>query len=207
MMRRFRHLSVTLLAAFGVAATATSAASATEFTSASSPVAFHAVQSEAEPLVLRFDGYEVVCQVATFSGEVSTPTTSVTITPKYSEVCNSGFGYKVTMNGCDYLLHLPAIGNSATVDLVCPAGKDVTLEIGGGVCTVHIPPFTGKGSVTLTNNGNHISAKPAISGITMSLTDDGGIFCIYPPGGTHVTNGTLSGGAMTIIGNSAISVD
>ncbi|HEV2790640.1 MAG TPA: hypothetical protein VGV69_05010 [Solirubrobacterales bacterium] len=206
MTRKFKALGLALVAVFAMSAVVASAASATEFTSASSPVEFHGVQPKAEPHVFTSDGYKTECGIATFSGKATTPTTTVTASAFYDECTAFTLPANITMNGCDYLFHLPTSGDEATVDLVCPAGKEVTIDAGGGACVAHIPPFTGKSSVTMTTKGDHVDAKPNVTGVTAQLTDVSPFFCPFS-GNTTVNNATLTGGAMTIIGSSNISVD
>lgn len=83
-------------------------------------------------------GEEIVCPDSSYSGSIAGKTAEVTITPTYNNAkCSAGGGghkVTVTMNGCDYKLH---VGNTTkkfydnyyvTFDLVCPAGKDIEIH-------------------------------------------------------------------------------
>lgn len=83
-------------------------------------------------------GEKIVCPDSSYSGQIAAKTTEVTITPTYNnnECSAGGGGHKVTvtMNGCDYMLH---IGNTTkkfydnyyvTIDLICPKEADVEIH-------------------------------------------------------------------------------
>lgn len=65
----------------------------------------------------------------------------------------AGLAAAVKMNCCNYLLHL--VENSkpptATVDVVCPVGSEITIET--GACTVHVGPRFGLKHIVLSNTG------------------------------------------------------
>ncbi|HEV2790849.1 MAG TPA: hypothetical protein VGV69_06080, partial [Solirubrobacterales bacterium] len=112
----------------------------------------------------------------------------------------------VNMNGCDYLFHLGAEGNNATVDLVCPAGKDATITAGGGACVAHIAPFTGKSNVALSNStpSGKVNAVADVAGIGASLTDVSSFFC--PFAGSTTTSTATYTGNLTLSGSSEIDI-
>jgi len=197
MVYKFKALGLALVAVFAISAFVVSAASATGFTATNGnyPVHFSGSQPGSDAHLLSIDGHGVACVVAEFSGTLTAVSTTATVTPTYDSCSMLPIGATITMNGCDYLFHLPASGGNATVDLVCPGGKDVTIDASS--CVIHIPPFTGKGHVNMSNNGAHIDADPTVSGITANLTD--GFLCPFE-GNTHTTNGTLTGGAVTLEG-------
>ena len=89
----------------------------------------------------------------------------------------------MTLNGCDYLLHLPASGNAATMDLVCPAGtgsdnrywvRTIQTDL-----PIAIPPFTGKSKVSLTNEAPGVLAVFNLTGFKANLTDVQPFLCPY----------------------------
>jgi hypothetical protein len=82
----------------------------------------------------------------------------------------------------------------------------MTIDAGGGLCVVHIPPFTGKSYATVSNSHPHINVELAVGGITATLTDTGGFFCPFS-GHTHVTNGTLTSGNITVVGANGATID
>ncbi len=61
-----------------------------------------------------------------------------------------GIKQKITMNGCQYRFHagesLKEGETRGTVDIVCPAGKEITTD--SALCTINIPPQRGLSHVT-----------------------------------------------------------
>ncbi|HEV2791411.1 MAG TPA: hypothetical protein VGV69_08970 [Solirubrobacterales bacterium] len=207
MTRKFKTLGLALFATLAMGAVLSSTASATEFTSASYPVTYSGTQAATELHVFKMDGFETSCKNAEFSGTSTGASTTLTLTSVYSECTTFGLNGSVKMNGCDYLLHLPSGTGTdvlATTDLVCPAGKDVTIEAGGGLCVVHVAPFTGKNHVTVTNQHPGLKLVFTVGGITASLTDAGGFFCPFTGNTsaetTYTGNLTLSGSTTIDIG-------
>ena len=143
MTRKFKTLGLTLVAVFAFAAIMAASASATEFTSTGGtyPVTFHGEQpAEGQHVFTADEKFETTCKIATFSGELQAKSTTATAQADYTDCTSSNLGANVTMNGCDYLFHLGATGNLATVDIVCPEGKEITIDAGAGACVIHIPP-------------------------------------------------------------------
>jgi hypothetical protein len=194
MTRVFKNLSLMLFAVAFTTALAVSTASATNFTVA--PL-YSGSQSAKEPHVFKTDGFETTCKVATFSGELSAVSSSTaTLNPVYEECTSAGLSATIEMNGCEYLLHLGEATTVATVDLVCPAGKEVRITAGFGACVTHIPPFTGKSDVKLTNvveeGQPKIKGEATVSGIKATLTEVSSLLCAFE-GNTTVTNATYTG--------------
>jgi len=207
MIRNLKALGLALVAVFAMSAIAASAASALEFTATNGnyPVKFSGTQPAAEPHAFTADGFTTECKVAEFNGtqKAKSSTSSATPTYKECEVAGSGgfLSATVTMNGCEYVFDVSG-GANATVDLVCPAGKDVTIDAGS--CVIHIAPFENKSHVNMSNNKPHIDAKPTVSGIHAVLTD--AFLCPFE-GNTTTTTGTLTGGPVTLKGeNEGIDV-
>ena len=97
--------------------------------------------------------------------EVSEKLKTLTVEPTYTN-CEGIIGATkapatVTMNGCDYLLHLGLTVSAGvwavTADLVCPAGKDIEIHAytstahSSSICTVTIKPQTGLEGGTAQN--------------------------------------------------------
>jgi hypothetical protein len=105
----------------------------------------------------------------------STTTTTMTLTPEYENCSFLGLAGTVELNGCTYVLHLVA-GSSpptALMDIVCPAGNQITFKAGG--CVVHIPPQTGLSHVVFENliiegGPGHMQAAVTVTGIEYTLT-------------------------------------
>jgi hypothetical protein len=103
-MKLTKMLGLALVAMLALSAVAASSASAAleEFKSTSSPVTIKGKQETKHKFTV--DGSSVECSTATFqSGSVTTPRTSLLITPTYSGCKAFGFvGASVEMNGCKY---------------------------------------------------------------------------------------------------------
>jgi hypothetical protein len=198
--RKFRLLQPLLLS-FLMSAVLVSAASATEFTAEGYPAAFLGEQIPTEPLVLASDGYETTCEtVEVLSDEVKSSSTTLRLTPFYSNCTAFGLSSAtIDMNGCTYLLHLPEVGELATVDLTCPSGKEATITTSFfSVCVAHIPPFTGKSHVLVEDEGSTLSLRWTAGAISVSLTDANKFLCPFS-GNTTVENATYTG-SLTLSG-------
>jgi hypothetical protein len=83
-------------------------------------------------------GEKIVCPDSSYTGQITKATTTFTITPTYNNAnCSAGGGghkVTITMNGCDYLFHINGTTEAfvdnyfISVDLLCPAGKDVEIH-------------------------------------------------------------------------------
>lgn len=198
MTRKFKAIGLSLVAMFAMSAVIASSASATEFTASEYPAAYSGSQVEKHKFTA--DGFVTECEVAKFSGTATAASTTTTVTPEYSGCKTAGIVSTVTLNGCDYLFHLPASGTSATVDLVCPAGQEITLDVGAElskpICQVHIPPFTGKSKVDLTNSAPGVLATANVTGFKASLTDTQAFLC--PFNGTTTSEATSYTGTVKL---------
>lgn len=181
MASKLKTIGVAFIAALALSGLAASSAGATEFTASSYPAEYAGSQVVKHKLVT--DTFTTECEVAKFSGFFVAVSTTMTITPAYSGCKSAGITMTMTMNGCDYLLHLPAAGNDATMDLVCPAGQEMTIDIGAElskpICQIHIPPFTGKSKVSLTNEAPGVLATFNLTGFKASLTDSQPFLCPF----------------------------
>jgi len=91
---------------------------------------------------------------ARFEATVPKTGTSATIKAAYG-VGGKGCTWPVQVNGCDYTLNFiegssPA---TATVDITCTAGGNITLTAVAYDCTITIGPQNGLGHVTFSNSG------------------------------------------------------
>jgi hypothetical protein len=187
MMRSIKILGITLLAVFVIAALTVSTASADGLTSEASSVRLTGSQIAENNNVLTTTAGTTKCKAATYTAaSVATPATTVTVTPKYTECNVMGFSSHepIDMNGCDYLLHVPATTEAGTgsADIVCPAGKEITItaiSVGTLKCTTHIPPQAGLSKMTYTNIGagttQEIELDLEVEGISESHTKGTGL--------------------------------
>jgi hypothetical protein len=101
----------------------------------------------------------------------------------------TGFGHYGETEPCSYRLKA-----EGTLDLVCPAGRDVTIEV-GTTCIVHIPAQNNLGTITYTTEvreGKHdLKLDLDLTGITVTHTDLN-FLCPFAGSG-EVANATLEG--------------
>jgi hypothetical protein len=203
MNRKFKAVSLALIAVFALSAVAASSASATppKFTSNSGyPVTGTGEQPVGEPHVFAADGFNTTCEVAKFSGTLTAASSEQNITPVYEKCKTAGVASTVTMNGCNYRFTMRTTGvpNLATVDLICPPGQEVTIHLGNPLsptCQIHIPPFTEKHHVKIENDHPGILATSTVKEIKASLTDTTAL-CPFN-GSTTVETATYNG-AVTV---------
>jgi hypothetical protein len=156
-------------------------------------------QDAAAPHAIGTEGGKVECGKVTVSGNLSEPVNPLSLAPAYSECVAFGFSNAtVTMNGCTYAYWLNETGATYTMDVQCPAGKEI--QISGGTCKVSIPAQTGLKAVdyanldATANDRSKIEILSNVSGLTYDVTNDG--FACPFPGTQNVgvrTNGTYTG--------------
>ena len=140
------------------------------------------------------------CKSATFKGELTGASSSLTMAPAVSEC--SAFGAlsaTVSMNGCQYRFN-PLSGGagefSGSLDIVCPEGKKIVIS--GNGCEVQIGSQNGLNGITFGNETQLTEPQLSVGfGVeqvmTYSKTQDG-VFCPLSGTGT-VNNGSIAGGA------------
>jgi hypothetical protein len=188
MIRNAKVLGLAIVAALALTAVMASAASATNFTAASYPVKISGTQSESHKFTV--GGGTVTCTTATFSGEATAASETLTMVPTYSNCTAFGFvGAKVTgfsSTGCDYTFY-----SGGNVDLDCASGH-VTIDAGD--CTVTLEPGKNQSlhENVYTNNtptSGKVTVHSNVTGIHATVIDDG--FCVITPG--TYTNATYTG--------------
>lgn len=118
----------------------------------------------------------VKCTGATYLG--SSPGGEVSefeLVPTYSGCTAFGvFSTTIDVNGCTYRFKVTK-GTEGTVDLVCPAGKELTATVssaGTVKCTINVPSQNGLGSVKYTNVGSgatrEVTMHLAVTGVHYS---------------------------------------
>lgn len=110
--------------------------------------------------IVKVDGGEIKCTTGTSDGTMAAQHTSFWNRLRILSGCTfAGLVATVSMNECVYVTKVSAgAGNtSGTVDISCPAGKEITVKapsVGTTKCTVHIPAQTGLGPVSYSNVGS-----------------------------------------------------
>jgi hypothetical protein len=207
MMRNLKILGLALVAVFAMSAVAASAASADQLTSEVSPVTLTGAQEGTDTFTITAGNTN--CKEVSYVGTTATPTTTVSATPSYPEKtklaeqnCTSlGFPATIHTNGCTYLFHIEGgASTSGTLDVVCPAGKEITVTaVSGGTtkCTIHVPAQTGLGPVTFSNVGagatRELKVEAKITNLKYSHTEGTGLGKCT--GGTGTT-GSYTGKAL-----------
>lgn len=190
MMRNLRFLGVAVFAVLAMSAVSASFASAAadDLTAEQYPVTLTG-KNDPNPPILKTTAGSYECTTSTLHATVSGPTTTVSATPTYSGCTCIGVACTIDMNGCTYLIHMTE-GTTSTVDIVCPAGQEITLT--NSKCILHVPPQTGLPHIVWTNVGagatREITGHVTISGLRYKHTEGSGIGkCTSGEG----TNGTL----------------
>jgi hypothetical protein len=208
MTRKFKALGIAVFAVLAMSAIVSSAASAASFTAASYPVTYAGNQAPTEPHVFKADTFETTCKNAEFKGTANEASSTATLTPTYSECTAAGLEATIDMNGCSYVFHITtttATDWDSTVDVSCPAGKDITITAGFGACVIHVPAQTGKSNVTLKNAHPNIRGEANVTGLTAHLTDVSSFLCPFN-GSTNTTTASFTGN-LTIEGSSTLNID
>jgi hypothetical protein len=137
----------------------------------------------------------ITCESSKFTSTVTKTSASQTISPVYTKCKAFGISAPVAMNGCTYTLNDVA-GSSpptAKVDIVCPAGKVITMKPTGLACVIEIGAQTGLQHIVAENKGTeptHVFLNITIVGLIAKTT---GAECPTP--GVTETNGSLTGTA------------
>jgi hypothetical protein len=201
MIRNLKVLVLAVGAVLAFTAMMASAASAASYTASAYPATIRG-SHPAWDAVLTTEGGKVEC-ATDWEGTLSAGSSTLTLRPNFWGC--SAFGYlEATMNaeGCTYLFHATSTFSS-TIDVVCPAGQSI--KITAGSCKVEIKGQTGLKSVGTTNSGSSVIAKPNVTGIAYTVTQDG-FLCPFSgtgnkTGATYVGEFTLSrvfGGSISV---------
>jgi len=180
MTRNLKALGLALVAVLAMSAMVASAASAATFTATKGAK----IQAESNSIEFTTTEQGVKCNKTVFKGTAPAASfTSITFNAEFAE-CKSTSGIDATVTGfgqhgeakpCDFVFYA-----TGTIDLVCPAGEDLTVDIAS--CLIHIPGQVGLGTVTYFNNGPHVAMSLNIVKITANHTD--GFLCPFGSSGT-----------------------
>ncbi|HMJ72200.1 MAG TPA: hypothetical protein VK471_02420 [Solirubrobacterales bacterium] len=146
MIRNIKVLGLALVAVFAMSAMVASAASAQGKLTSDGPVTLKVTETGIKTAnALTAYTHTVACPGSTITGHkynvtphglIPSGETTATLTPHYNqtacEVVDLGVPATVTMNGCDYVVHvLGTVGTKyeVSVDVVCPVGKVIEVEV------------------------------------------------------------------------------
>lgn len=192
-MKRLRNLGGLMLVSLAIALVGATTASAAQFTSGSSPTVLTASQQVKN--ILSVDTGQMECTENELAGTaVGQAFESVEMTPTYIGCTGFGFSMTVTMNGCRYKIYA-----AGTIDLVCPAGKDVAIDTAFNFCNVTVQPQTGLSSVSFTTHALSTGVHALVAHLAISNLKytESGFACIAS--GKATTGGSLAG-TLTIVG-------
>ncbi len=158
MSRNLKVLGLSLVAVLAMSAMVAAGASAEapfKFKSEGSPTTLTGKQHAANDVFTTHTG-TVSCDNATYAGtQTGTETSEVSVTPSYSGCKAFGLlSVPIDVNGCSYRFNANTkvgVNYEGSVDVVCPAGKQIEVTAPG--CTVTVKPQTGLSKVTYTNVG------------------------------------------------------
>lgn len=167
------------LKALGLAAMAVFAMSAVVAQAAQAEALFHSDSSSSflEGSQVTTNEFSVTtgivkCTTATFTGTVAAATTStVRVHPTYTGCKLAGQKAEVVTTGCDYLFHATETDGSAeailaTVDVVCEAGKEITVSKEGCTVTVGSQSLNG---ITINNTNPGATSEKDVD-VTANVT-------------------------------------
>jgi hypothetical protein len=155
MSRQLRLLGLAVLTVIATGAVAATGAQAGFFTAGAFPATLTG-QTVGGPHVLTTELGAMECEPK-FHGEQAGVAAEITLTPLYGTSCTiGGKVVHVIPNGCDYRLHagmtLEADAVAGFMDIKCPAGNRITVEITGmPICRMTIPEQNGIAGITYTN--------------------------------------------------------
>jgi len=220
MIIKLKALALALIAVLALGAVVTSVASA-KFDSEIEHTRINGEQPAGSPHTFTVEAGSTTCKTARFSvTSVGTNTgtswtsSELTITPVY-EICTAlVIGEEhvadVNPNGCTYTFTAGETFEGetkvhGTVDIICPVGKVIEVEITGpNICKVTVPAQLNKAGITYHNTGTGASRDvDVISAITTLTYTQDGAFC---PGNNFqasktFTNGKYSGEVTSIGAN------
>lgn len=182
---------VAVLAMSSVAATAAQAASGLDV---EATPAFITGEQLTGPTLdkFTFGGGVMLCSKSSSTiTTTATKTEDVTVVPDYLECQFGGLPVHLNFNGCQYTYTGTATALVMNMDIVCPAGKDITVQQTATGCVVTVKAQGPLSKITFSNVAGfppHVNAKNEITG----LHYEGNASCPVGVSGTRV-DGQLAG--------------
>ena len=175
MIRKIKVLGLAAFAVLAVSAIGASAAHATKFTASGYPTTATGESAKGND-VFTTEAGNVECH-SHFETTLTAASETATVKAKYTECRAFGFlSATVDMRSCDYVFH-----TSGAVDMACSSPLKEPIEIVASTCTATVssqntggtPINQGLTKVTLANGVGDITAKAAVKGIILDVTNDG----------------------------------
>ena len=158
MIRNLKFLGLALVAALAMSSVVAGMASADVFTLEATPTTITGAQEGTSVLVVHSG--EAKCTTVKETGSFTvSPSSELSVSPTYSGCTFAGLAATTNMNGCTYRYTInSAAGNTTgTTDIICPAGKEITItapSVGTPKCIIHIPAQNGLSSISFVNLGS-----------------------------------------------------
>ncbi|HWT91266.1 MAG TPA: hypothetical protein VN179_09130, partial [Solirubrobacterales bacterium] len=136
-----RNLKVLVLAAASVVAMsavmASAASAVPQFTASAYPATVTGSNTKGSE-VLTTEGGVVECASHFVSHSLAAASSTLTVTPTYTNCEAFGLNATVNTEGCTYVFHATEKVSTGVynnhVDILCPAGKSIKIVAGGGLC-------------------------------------------------------------------------
>ena len=206
MIRNLKSLGLALVAVLAMSAVVASAAQAVPSFTASAYPATGTGSNKAGSETFTTEAGTVQCD-SHFEGTLTEASSTLTITPKYSECTAFGFlNATVETEGCTYVFHateqVSAGVYNSHVDVVCPEGKSI--KIVAATCKAEVKSQNGLTTAKSTNSGSSVTVQPNVTNIAMTVTQDG-FGC--PFSGTGAKTGSYHGDVLVSrVGGGSVSV-
>jgi hypothetical protein len=192
-MRKLNRFALAFVAVLAMSAVVASAAQAVPQFTASAYPAIGTGSNKAGSETFTTEAGTVQCD-SHFRGVLTEASSTLTVTPKYTECVAFGFlGATVNTEGCTYVFHATEkVENNvyrAHVDVSCPEGQSI--KITAATCKAEVKSQTGLTTVKGTNlAGGSVTVEPNVTNIAMTVTQDG-FGC--PFSGTGAKTGSYHG--------------
>jgi hypothetical protein len=182
MTRNLKAMGLAVVALLATGAVFASPAAA-RFEAESTPVTLTVSSNGMQKLELTPGASAIECTTLSLDNSTisTSPTTTVEVFPTYTN-CERllALTTTVSMNGCGYLLHSAAGSTTGTVDVTCPSGKAIEINVGSTpFCQYTLGPTNnqGLGTVVFSNQGSgttrEVRTEATVTGITATRTING----------------------------------
>jgi len=210
MIRNLKVLGLAIAAVMAMSAMMASAASAVpQFTASAYPATVTGSNTKGSE-VFTTEGGKVECDSHFVSHSLAAASSTLTVTPTYTNCEAFGLNATVNTEGCTYVFHATEKVSTGVynnhVDVVCPTGKSIKIVAGGGLCRAEIKGQNGLTTVKTTNvAGGGVTVEPNVSSVAYTVTTDS-FGCPFSGTGNK-TDGKYTGHVVvTRVGGGSVSV-
>lgn len=210
MTRNLKALCLAFVAVLGLCAVAASVASADAFTAEAYPVTRTGARpAGVSPEKITTTAGAIECSEATYHGTMVAATSGMLMNPSFNgpkDSCTGGgFPAIVDTNGCEFRFNINGgVLTTGTMDIFCPAGKDITVTFGQNTagtattkCTIHIPEQMGINGINYSIAGTgatrEVVAEINANNLNYTHTSGSGLGACVGAGAVEQKNGTFVG--------------